>query len=473
MWKLFLLIPNLLLAESLSSQFVVERIISNSIEKKEIEHEIQVSVAPLLKHQANYYTAIQFNSYFEVDQTESLNGSFKNDEDKSTVHSVHLYRKNQLGTNLQMGLSNFRQKSVLSSFNSSTRSENLSLNTFNMKVEQSLWNNSFGYVDRKTSKILAMNKDLALIHGTQKLENLAFSGVEIFWKSYIAKQELETSIESRNVIDQLVKTVKRKKKVGYSQPGELSKVLAEYEMQDQAVKLSSAKYLASLQTLYSRLNMEVPAEVKFEASLEIPQIPPKIPFDQLKKRELRYMDISIDRANLDVSLTQNASRPDLKLVFEMESAASDEDSGSSFSEMTSFKKPRYYLGLNFAFYLDSDSENGELLEKRVMLNSQKLQREKVKRDLSTELDNAYRGLEANYLVALSRTKSAKLREDALLDIKKAYKQGRVDIDALIQAYRDLYNSKYMRLEAIGNYRILINQYANLQDLLIADNKIIF
>lgn len=449
----------------LTPQMAVERVIESGIEKKRIEYKVQRSKLPYDLVRAQFDSGMEISTAYEVNQLEKMS-SMANIEDRNKITGVRFVKRFSTGTNFEVGYNRLDQTSILSPSLVGTRPDDLSQSIMSVKIKQSLLQNSFGSSDRRQLRIAKANFETASLASEEDLENLVLSSLSAYWMAYVAKQNLKESIKARDLIDDLVKQVQRKAKVGFTGPGELPQALAEFEKQDQFVKMTSHNYIDALETLLVKMDMKPGTPVQLEVSNELPPLPEKSKYDTNLNRYMRIANKSINSSELVLSNVKSQSLPSLDLNFQWDSSGIDENPGKAFSEMSSSTQPRFFVGLSLKFFIESSAQESEIMDKKVALLDAQANQSWLQMNMEKEQLTIYNKIIADNKVAKSTKKMVILREKVMREMQKAYRQGRVDLDKVISAHREVFVAKVALIRAIGDYRMVLNQWAASHDQLV-------
>ena len=172
-----------------------------------------------------------------------------------------------------------------------------------------------------------------------------------------------------------------------------------------------------------------------------------------------------------LNTAKNSALPVLDLDFSWSSIGVEQSADKAFTEMTSVTKPNYYVGLTLQFYLDSSSNGADISDKKIRLQDSELSYNFLKSRLKSEVDSKYNYVSSSYKIVESTKKMLDHRLKALKQMKTAYNQGRLDIDILIQAYRDQFSAQVAHIQAIAQYYVNLHDYAASKDELISDKKL--
>ena len=454
-------------ALTLSPQLVVDRILSEGLRPKELALEEQQKEKDYWDALGDLDWNLGANTSFEEDRSESLTGT-SNVKDQALSLDVSLDKSLTTGTQVQLAYERRSQKSELSAF-----AQNLNLpeaqtqDQLRLKLSQSLWQNSFGSSHRsrldRASEILK-NASLERLEG---LEAALVEGMKKYWEAFVARENLRESLSAKERYQNLVGIVRNKARVGFTNPGELSRVQAEFEEQVQRVKTSSLKYLTASDQLLTLLRMEPGQEVDFQIKDVLPPLPQLAnkKLDELRPYQIATRELNI--ANQDLNWSQSKQAPRLDLVGEARFTGVEEQPSDAFAEMSGMGRPTYYVGVEFSTPLEARARRGDLSYKAAAKQRKQLELSRKQDEIRNLLRERQRQIQAQFQIAESAKKMVVLREKAVHQLERAYRQGRSTISDVILAYNAFFSAQTKKSRAIGDYHIALNELASARDELIA------
>ena len=73
------------------------------------------------------------------------------------------------------------------------------------------------------------------------------------------------------------------------------------------------------------------------------------------------------------------------------------------------------------------------------------------------------------MIAESSVQSLSHRSKAAKEVERSFRQGRIDINFLIQTFNSLSDAETKKIRAVGAYHMALNRLAALRDELISDD----
>lgn len=472
----FLLLGSSVYADKipLTQAKMAELVIQKSLNLKETDLRYeQYRYAPFLVY-GNYEWKWSIESGYQVDKTESLSliGDYRFERYK-TVASIS--KSLITGTSLIFDVARTSQKRDGDSFAAvgSSPAATLSQITFDswgVSLEQSLWGNSFGSADRARIRAAeSLYKSQNLLR-SDEIQNLVLQGLRLYWDVYVSQENFNESMSARDRYQKLVGSIQRKSSLGYTLPGELNQVQAEFEARQLSIKTISRTYLKQMESLVTFLNLPASTEIQFDIPKTIPAIPKLTPKGAKDVRSIQSQDLKIASAEDDLKYVDSNNRPKLALIGKLSATGVDESSSESVSELTRGTHPNAYVGLRLSHTFGSDVRKEEILNKKATLELEKVKQQRSILEFDDRQKQAQRNVEVANQVLESLSKQKIYREKALNELNRSYTQGRTDIRNLIDAMNALNTTEVAHSRAVGDYFIALNEWAALRDELIKDKE---
>ncbi len=452
----------------LSQQVIVDRVLDKSIQKQIIIKSFGNEQLEDDFFESQFDFSLGARVSKEDSQVESITG-FSNVSDITNLLTIDLSKKNKFGTTFGLFYTKLNQKSILSPFSSNLRSPSMDSIEAGISVRQSLLNNFIGKSDRMNQEIVKNNLIKSTHLRDERLEELVLSALSTYWQAYVAKQTLNQAIRARDKYYSLVKSMRKKAKVGYVDKGELYSVEAEYEVQDQNVKKMSSNYLHSLDLLLTLIKFEKRGDVEFKVDAHLPAPPSNPSFMLSGLRKVKMDRLDIDNATISKNSALWEGLPVLDLVIKATNVGVDSAASRAFSEMTAGSHPKYFIGLEFKTAINSHGVRAERARREAKARLAELEGERSRAELINQSAQIFRSVNAYYKIAKSAVKTAQLRKKAVRQKERAYGQGRIPISDLTLSFNNYFKSETQRIIAMGNYFISLNRLAANQDNLIKSN----
>lgn len=446
----------------LSQQDVARRVLEKSLKQKQINLESQTEEYTYSLAQKVYDYTLTAEGGSDVSKLESLSSTTSIERQDTLSTRVNLSKLFSSGTTTSLEYARNSYKTTALTGVNSNQTQDLMSFTF----EQKLWNNFFGSSSRAELSAAEFKLQSAELTRIDNLQNLVLESIRTYWKTYVSQELFQESLASRDRTQKLATAVKRKSGFGYSSPGELSQAMAELSAREQDVKTQSASYLAASDELNSLLLLPEGTEVKFKVPEEVPPLPA---LSERKIEELRPVKASGLRVKANSELLDSAKskdHPELNLVGKLYSQGLEDTPESSYSEMTSGNRNRYYFGLKFVYNFGSNAQEEEVLYRKLNFEIEKTKQEKLLNDMGNRQQDIQRRAKAAYAAVMAAKEQKSYREKAVQELNRSYTQGRTDISVLISAMGSLSSAQINYSKAVGDYFIALNEWAAFRDELI-------
>lgn len=456
------------LSQTKMAELVIQK--SLSFRETDLKYE-QFRYAPFLVY-GNYEWKWSVETGFQVDKTESL--SLVGDYRFERYKTVATISKSLLtGTNLIFDFGRTSQKrdgDSLAATTTATSASQLTYDSWGISIEQSIWGNSFGSGDRaRIRSAEKLYKSQTLLRSNE-IQNLVLQGLRLYWDSFVAQENFKESMNARDRYQKLVGSIQRKSSLGYTLPGELNQVQAEFEAREYNIKTGSNEYLRQIESLATFLNLPAKTEVEFEIPKTIPAIPKLLPKTAQETRLIQSQEMKIQSVEDDLNYVESKDKPNLNLVARLSATGVDESSSESMSELTRGNHPNAYVGVKLSHAFGSDVRKEEVLNKKASLEFEKIRQQRNFLEFDDRQRQAQRKAEVAFQLLESIRRQKTFREKALSELNRSYTQGRTDIRNLIEAMNALNSTELTHSRAIGDYFIALNEWAALRDELIKDEK---
>lgn len=342
--------------------------------------------------------------------------------------------------------------------------------TYKLTLNQSLWRNFFGEMNRATVNAAELSYEAGGLTRLVDLQGAVMDALRQFWEAYVAKENYQEALASRDRYEKLVASVQRKASVGYTAPGELPQIQAELEARNQSVQSTSLSFVQKSDALALFLKLEPQVDLQFEIETRIPDPPTFAAVDVESLRAYRTQEKKVRAAGLTEKASESASSPELLFVGEATVKGNDASPGTSMSEATSGNFPIYYTGLQIGWTFGSGATSEKLASMRAtrMIEENKLER--LRRDLRDQMEALQLKIKANHSTALSSLKLRDLRQRVVTELNRTYAQGRTELRALIEAINFLSTAEVQYIRAIGDYQIALSEWSAFTDQLVTQKE---
>ncbi|MFN7728565.1 MAG: TolC family protein [Bdellovibrio sp.] len=455
----------------LTPRDVAHRILNDSDRAKEVNYNADLIRLPYAQVLSKYDFSVYFETGYQRSKVESVGGNASSDMDQSNLTTFTLQKSFSTGTTAHIEFTRNQTRYDLLATAPVTFVDRYTQNIAGLTLTQNLWGNFFGMADRAEVSSAEKYYMASRVTRANDLQTLVLEALEAYWTAYVAQETFQESLSSRDRYEKLVSSIRRKSSFGYSSPGELPQIQAEFEIRQQTVKTASANYLQALDSLATLLRIPPGTEIQFQSSEELPP-PPKLgPVEIDKLRAVKSARLRKEAAESSYDGSKSRNRADLSLVGKVYTSGLDETDSGADNEFLAGTRPRSYVGIRYQYTFGSGLREEDILNKKLTKDLEATRFERMRLETSDQLLNLERQIQANYNVAVSSKNQRVLREKAINELNRTYAQGRTDIAILIEAMNKYFNSEIDLIRSIGNYQIALNRFAALRDELIPDPSV--
>ncbi len=468
----------------LTPQAITDLVIKNSYEMRQIRAQLEIDRWDEDEQLKDWSWELMLALGSAKTSEESL-GGLNNDMDSSYTTQLSLSKKLVTGTQLKLNYDLTDQKSELTPFSTSFREEFQTYNKVMLELRQELWQNSFGYADRRRLTSASQKSLGQRIQTFEKVEELVLNALKQYWKTFVSGQLFRESLEARDRYAQLTNEATRKRRLGFAGPGEFAQASAELEEWEKRVKEASIEYLQDKAELARLLNLEsssslenstsesaaaldtsAGADFELEAPQELPLVPSlaKVKIEDL--RVVRSLERLASSQESKLDEIESDSQPSLAVVGRVGATGLEKDSAESMSELKSGEKKSYFVGVELGIQFGSGFTSRNIAHHRQLQLKSKIELESAKKAIQIQILNSERQAKAMYGVAVSARKQVGFRRQAVKDLLVTYRQGRTSLDDYVRALNELSRSETAATEATGNFHIVLNEWAAFRDELV-------
>lgn len=451
-------------AVKLTPQDVVEMALAKGERAKAANYLAQRSYLTLQNALGAYDFQFKITPSYEESQAPTIAGGYNLFDRTQTITST-LAKQFSTGTYAAVDYIGLQQSSTLQP--TSTRTPNITLNSLQLTLRQSIWRDAFGKADRLYEEMGRGQIEAAKFTRDQTLQTIMLDAMTSFWNTYIAEKQLRENLAAREKYEILIRNVRQKAGYNLSTPGELPRLQAELEGVEQKVKNSSSTYLNSLQTLATSIRLDMKDPVELDVPVELPPIPRLEQKDLNALRPVRIAQTNLSVAEKTLNRVKSQNHPRFDVVAKAKSTGVDESNGTSLAQMQSGSKPTYYVGVEFETPLGSELQRGQETDAWVALKQAETELVIQSDNVRDQLIQLERTVVSQYSVAKSAIATVDLRGKVVREMEVAYRQGRQPLVELIRSYNDFFQSQQDRASAVGKYHIALNQLAAARDELVA------
>lgn len=326
-------------------------------------------------------------------------------------------------------------------------------------ISQPLLQNSFGYQLRNQTKISLQNYQISKKNSQQNLEDALFRLLSSYWQTYASYINYKNISDTKKQIYKLYLFVQRKYKLSSARPGEWAQVQSEFEKIKQAELDSKQFYLQALESLFSDLDIAIPVTTKLSNIFPYPVKETKQgSVSQMKENDLKKLHkyqiqaLQTKNSKLKYANVKNSHLPNLSLN----------------AQHRSFKRAQedtYSVFLNLEYPLNLVSKYKERKSSFAEKNKNEILLKVALKNLKFKDKKFVENIELSYKKYRKYKKIQKLRKKAHAEIRRAYRQGRVDFDRVVGAVREWFVAqKDVQIQWV-EYQLLLLQIQKFRNIL--------
>lgn len=448
-------IPNDSHTVSLSQEFVLKQVISESpyMQKKRLQK--SRALAELLQSQHALYDWRIFSS-FKTDRRKNPSLSpFTPLKEQTRSLDVGFEKPLHYGLSFKGVYSDSfndrKNSSLLRNFHAP---ELLHSSQMALELNMDLFGNIFGREERMTLKSLDAGKDITNWEYLEAAENLALRAARAYWSAVMAQTAYRELQKSFKVYEKWVAQTERKQNYGFLKPGERSQALAEYENIKQEVAAKRQNLRDSIKELFLVLKIEALPE---KAVFQNENLKPPSPIRSVDLESLRPFKITqkrLQEQKLKVRITKTQALPDLSLKGKVGNLAASRGESRNRWEIVSSPYQFYEVSLNFLYRPFSNTWREQVQGEELKLKEMEIDLNLLEREMKDRMDSLEKSLQIGFANVLSAKKSNQYQKTAFKELKKAFLQGRVDIFDLITAEHKLRQSEMTKTLRLSEYFLL-------------------
>jgi outer membrane protein TolC len=330
--------------------------------------------------------------------------------------------------------------------------------SLSFSLRQSLWKNSFGSTNSTQRKINSIASESIDLNIVDRLENAALAVVGVFYRAWQAQLQGRAAEERLNRQKRLLSVTRIKAERGTAEKPDLLQVEAALSMSEE--RLQDARKLATDFWKQLVIGLNLPAQYAAMDALTIPltlgsilstgEKSCTIEFPENAAR-VRAIGNSSTIADLNLSMTQDATRPDLYLEARLNSNGIDPELSPTLSDATSAKNPQTAIALGFEMALSNPKEEADRLEALKQKSAMEIRMAQLRTQYNIERDALCRDLE-RFRTKVQTLKSVvekqKARERAE---EERFRLGKADTTNVIMAGNDVTDAEFSLRAAEGDY----------------------
>jgi outer membrane protein TolC len=446
----------------LRAQDVIDLLLKNSDELKNIEQDARQSTINLLRIKSSYDMKLDAGASYEHSRVDSISGT-QNIEDRNIRYEVEMEQSFQTGTRLALSYERLHQNSKLEGFSEGLRDPNQVYDGVFLTLRQNLLQNALGLAERarKQSAELAVAKSGLTKKETAEIFLLEALG--LFWSAYMAREDFRYAMLARDRYVQLGENLASKVKRELAERSDLLRVEAEIANKQREVQALSLIYLNLLEELHRTLKID--GKIELEVSSALSDLP-ESEFSFPDNRVVQAAQLSAEQAELEVKAAKWSTLPTLETFGVAGYTGVGRGGSDSFSRVAGADRPVYEIGLSLSVPLFSRAAKAEKLEAEINYRKAMNGLSLAKARSDTARIIARRNIQSSYVITQSAIKTFEARKKVVDEQEKRYRRGLISLSDLIQDHNFYYAAQSARSKAIADYNLAIVEWEAVQDQLV-------
>lgn len=441
-------------------------------------YEVAMSDAEYLKLKGKYSPVFNLGGGISYQKYPDMAAPIYGMEQKRWDISASLSKMFSTGTTVSTGIGHPRTE-----IDWPPRSKYYSPEVF-VSLQQELFKNSFGYIDRRLLKI---NKNLSQIKREYllfQLSGLVIEAVLDYWTVIIHMSALDNAELQLKETQRLHTIISENVRLGLSEEFELNYyntlvALAESKTMNARQNLSDA-----LKKLLRTLNID---DMEFTGTVvlsdRLPVVDSAGALDDAYKKRADYNNavLTLQNAKMNLEIYKNEGLPSVTAEVNGTTLAQREGVNDAYSDISSTKYPGWEARLMLTYPLNDTAQKTNKRDAKYQLEQAKLQVDKFKRlvkdDVATSIEHIH-----TFFNLYQKTNEARYQSEVYYrKLRDSLKRGRFTSAVVKNGLDTMIESRHAELEALVHYNItllkfhlakndLFDQYhINVDDYLPKDN----
>lgn len=449
---------------SINDANIIDLIQKNNLEFRQLQNKSNQSELIYETTNLIYKPYITGDISSEKDDTDTAISNLKIDQIRKKYTAI-LGKNFLTGTALTLEATRLDYQSGLIPTSLST---NFNQNYLALNLQQSIYPNFFGSIDRSKVNINYSQMQKEQIQLKLDQIDLIKNKLANYWKLKILEIQIQKNRELISKYEILYQKVKQKNKNGLSNPGEAEQTEAELIQRKQNLSDDFSNSHILRQQLRQDLALSPDQDFKIETEtlLDINQLnrnqidkkinPKIIKIENTLMFQLQSTKTVNARNAYDAAL--NSNLPEISLYGRYTQQGLDASQAESMDEFNRADKNKYLIGLKVNYYFGSNINELNYKIRKQEFDSESTNTIKVHNDLKNYFQNLAEKINVATDNKLASLQILELRSQITKKILKSYNQGRTDISVLIDAYGKEALAEVNMVTAFGQYNQLVYEY---------------
>ncbi|MCJ7772869.1 MAG: TolC family protein, partial [Desulfobacterales bacterium] len=330
-----------------------------------------------------------------------------------------------------------------------------------VSLQQELFKNSFGYIDRRLLKI---NKNLSQIKREYllfQLSGLVIEAVLDYWTVIIHMSALDNAELQLKETQRLRSIIAENVRLGLSEEFELNYYNTLVALSESKTMNARQNFSDSLKKLLRTLNiddMELTGTVVL--SDKLPVIDGAGALDDAYKKRADYNNavLTLQNAKMNLEIYKNDGLPSVTAQVNATTLAQKEDVNDAYSDISSTRYPGWEARLMLTYPLNDTTQKTNKRDAKYQLEQAKLQVDKFKRlvkdDVATSIEHIH-----TFFNLYQKTNEARYQSEVYYrKLSDSLKRGRFTSAVVKNGLDTMIESRHAELEALVHYNITLLKF---------------
>jgi outer membrane protein TolC len=337
-----------------------------------------------------------------------------------------------------------------------------------VSLQQELFKNSFGYIDRRLLKI---NKNLAQMNREYllfQLSGLVIEAVLDYWTVIINMSALDNAELQLKETKQLRSIINQNVKLGIAEEFELNYYNTLVALSESKTMNARQTFIDSLKKLLRTLNMD---DVELTGTVVLSDKLPDI--DEVQALTYAYENradynnavLSVQNAKMNLQIYKNEGLPSLTAEVNASSVAQREKSNDAYSDISSTEYPGWEARLTLTYPLNDTAQKANKRDAKYQLKQAKLQMEKYKRLVKDDVSTSIEHIKTFYNLYKKTNEARYQSEIYYRKLRNNLKRGRFTSAVVKNGLDTMIGSRHAELEALVHYNVTILKFHMAQNAL--------
>jgi len=330
-----------------------------------------------------------------------------------------------------------------------------------VSLQQELFKNSFGYIDRRVLKI---NKNLSEIRREYllyQLSGLVIEAVLDYWTVIIHMSALDNAELQLKETQRLRSIIAENVKLGLSEEFELNYYNTLVALSESKTMNARQDFSDSLKKLLRTLNvddMQLTGTVVL--SDKLPMIDPAQALSSAYEKRADYNNtmLSFQNAKMNLEIYKNEGLPSVTAEVNGTTLAQREDYHDAYSDIKSTKYPGWEARLMLTYPLFDIKQKTNVRDAKYQLEQAKLQMDKYKRLVKDDVTTSIEHIQTFYNLYQKTNEAQYQSEIYYRKLRDSLRKGRFTSAVVKNGLDTMIESRHSELEALVHYNITLLKF---------------